>query len=197
MYQFKLVRRCTCIASLMFEYKGMEGITEMKIKPIMLVDSREQSPLMFENYASEPATLTTGDYSLKGMESLFSVERKSISDLTGSLTQGRERFTRELERLRGYEFRRLLIIGTRQQIQNHDYRSRAAPAAVLGSLNALEVRFNIPVVFAGTRIHAAELIEQWAFYYLREQVKHAQSIIALTDPQASHKEENEVNPCTH
>ena len=169
----------------------------MKIKPIMLVDSREQSPLMFENYASEPATLTTGDYSLKGMESLFSVERKSISDLTGSLTQGRERFTRELERLRGYEFRRLLIIGTRQQIQNHDYRSRAAPASILGSLNTFEIRYSIPVVFVESRSKAVEQVEIWARYYFAEQIKHAQNIIALTDPQASHKEENEVNPCTH
>ena len=168
-----------------------------KVNPVILVDTREKAPLHFEHYQTEAATLTTGDYSIKGMESAFSIERKSTPDLIASLTRDRDRFTRELERLRGYRFKRLLIEGTIDQIRMHDYRSLATPAAVLGSLNALEVRFNIPVVFAGTRIHAAELIEQWAFYYLREQVKHAQSIIALTDPQASHKEENEVNPCTH
>ena len=168
-----------------------------EIRPIILIDSREQRPLHFKLYQTETATLTTGDYSVLGLQSSFSIERKSISDLIGSLTYGRDRFTRELERLRGYEFRRLLIIGTRQQIQNHDYRSRATPAAILGSLNTFEVRYSIPVVFVESRSKAVEQVEIWARYYFAEQIKHAQNIIALTDPQASHKEENEVNPCTH
>jgi len=159
-----------------------------EIKPTIVIDTREQNPLVFENCLTEPATLTTGDYSIKHLDTLFSVERKSVSDLTSSLTQGRERFIREMLRLRSYEFRRLLIIGTRQQIQDHDYRSRAAPNAILGSLNTFEIRYSIPVVFIKSRSKAAEQVEIWARYYFSEKIKQAQSIIALTDPQASHKE---------
>ena len=151
-----------------------------QINPLIIVDSREKTPLQFEHYQTKAATLTTGDYSIKGMESSFSIERKSTSDLIGSITYDRPRFTRELERLRGYSFKRLLIIGSLEQIKAGEYRSKATPAAILGSLNALEIRFDIPVVFASTPTAAALLVEQWAFYFWREQIQQAQSIIDLT-----------------
>ena len=59
---------------------------------------------------------------------------------------------------------------------------------ILGSLNTFEIRYSIPVVFIKSRSKAAEQVEIWARYYFAEQIKHAQNIIALTDPQASHKE---------
>ncbi len=68
-----------------------------------------------------------------------------VIDLVGSLTSGRDRFTRELERMRGYSFRRLLIIGSRREIEEHVYRSKARPAAILGSLWTFEVRSPLPI----------------------------------------------------
>jgi hypothetical protein len=47
--------------------------------------------------------------------------------------------------MRGYSFRRLLIIGSRREIEEHVYRSKARPAAILGSLWTFEVRSPLPI----------------------------------------------------
>jgi len=166
----------------------------MKINPIIITDSREKTRLTFTHYKTEVSTLTTGDYSIKGMESSFSIERKSIPDLISSLTHDRPRFTRELERLRGYSFKRLLIVGSLDQVKAGDYRSKATPESVLGSLNTFEVRYDIPVVFIESRSKAAEQVETWAGYYFTEQLKRAQSIIELTTEQSTQAREG-VKAC--
>ncbi len=160
------------------------------IEPQIIVDTREQNPLVFQHYRAERGTLTSGDYSMRGFENQFAIERKSIPDLIGSLTHDRERFTRELERLRGYTFKRLLIEGTFEDIEQGRYRSKATPAAIIGSLYALEIRFNIPVVFADTRERAARMIESWSYYFVREQITRSEKILAVieTSAQTAHSE---------
>jgi ERCC4-type nuclease len=140
------------------------------MNPILITDTREQTPLTFSKLESKVETLTTGDYSLSGFESSFAIERKTIGDLIGSLTQGRERFMKEIDRMRGLKFSRLLIVGTRQEIQSGGYRSQANPRAILASLAAIEAK-GVPVVFAATPIEAAALIEAWAVYFFREQAR--------------------------
>lgn len=143
---------------------------------IIIIDSREQTPIEFQpEVKTERGTLQSGDYSIKGLEHLFSVERKSIADLVGSLTSGRDRFERELHRLRGFRFRRLLIIGHRSELLAGKYRSKASPKSILSSLNAFEIRYNIPVVFAN-EMAAAELINRWAYWFAREISKDAAKI---------------------
>ena len=161
---------------------------ETKPYPTILIDTREQLPLRFKHYPTEAATLATGDYSVKGFENSWTAERKSIPDLIGSLTKGRPRFMRELQRMKAYPFRRLLIEGKREDIENHNYRSRATPQSILGSLAAFEIRFNVPVVFAETRSRAAKLIETWSYYFLREKMKEAESILKLTQDAHSKQE---------
>jgi DNA excision repair protein ERCC-4 len=95
--------------------------------------------------------LYAGDYALLGAEWAAAIERKSIEDLVGCCTgDNRERFERELMRLRGCAFRRLLIVGSRGLIKTGRYRSKIAPKAVLATLSAFEVRYSIPVVFCET-----------------------------------------------
>jgi len=137
--------------------------------PTIVVDTREQTPLRFTRLQSIPGTLTTGDYSVVGLEELFAVERKSIADLVACCCNAnRARFFRELHRLRGYPFRRLLVVGRRSEIELHLYRSEISPASVLGTLAAVEIRYQVPVVFAATPARAAALVELWAWYAARE-----------------------------
>jgi hypothetical protein len=68
----------------------------MNDTPIIITDSREQTPLIFEHLQTERGTLQSGDYSIQGLEHDFSIERKSISDLCQSVTRGRERFERRI-----------------------------------------------------------------------------------------------------
>ena len=150
--------------------------------PTIVIDTREQTPLAFVNLPFMDGTLASGDYSVKGFEDDFTVERKSLDDLAKSLTHDRPRFERELVRMRGYEFRRLLIVGTVDQIEAHDYRSQAEPKAIIASVTAFEVRYSLPVTFCPTPQAAALQVERWAFYFMRERLKNASEIVKRYAP---------------
>lgn len=137
---------------------------KLQALPTLLVDSREQTPLPFTRLQAVRAGLVTGDYSVHGAENLFAIERKSIADLVSSITVERDRFERELIRLRGYEFKRLLIIGSPEDIQQQRYRSRTTPAAVMATISAFDARY-VPVVFAATPEVAGLLVERWAAWF--------------------------------
>ena len=67
----------------------------------IVVDTREQAPYGFARFPAVEivrAGLPTGDYSLTGHEVRAAIERKSLDDLLGCLTGGRDRFERELAR---------------------------------------------------------------------------------------------------
>lgn len=145
--------------------------------PTVLIDSREQQPLQFSRLPSRVGTLTSGDYSVQGLEDQFSIERKSVPDLVACIGPERERFERELCRLRGYRFRRLLIVGARSEIEQHKYRSNVAPAAVMGSLQAWECRYDLPFIFEPDPVRAAALVEGWAWYFAREVVGEANALL--------------------
>ena len=56
----------------------------------ILCDTREQSPYTFDRYQGvtvERAALQTCDYSLAGLHDHIGLERKSLDDLTGTLTK--------------------------------------------------------------------------------------------------------------
>jgi ERCC4-type nuclease len=145
--------------------------------PTIVVDSREQDPLAF-SFPTIIDGLSTGDYSIAGLEDDFAVERKSIPDLVGSLTSGRERFMRELQRLQSYPFRRLLIIGSEKEIEKGGWKySRANPTAILHSLHAIEAR-GIPVVYASNAVLGASLVERWAFWRARQILKTPSQLIS-------------------
>lgn len=131
------------------------------IRPTVVIDTREQEPLVFRELPSEGGTLYAGDYSFQGAEEWFAVERKSIDDIVGCCGPERERFTHELHRLRGYRFKRLLLIGGWTTITQHRYRSRMEPVSVLHSLYAFEVRYDVPVVMVPEPEAGAALVERW------------------------------------
>ncbi|MDP3073591.1 MAG: ERCC4 domain-containing protein [Opitutaceae bacterium] len=147
--------------------KGLGALAGLR--PVLVIDTREQTPLAFARLPSVRDTLASGDYSFRGGEELFAVERKSIADLVGCCVgENRERFFRELHRLRGFRFKRLLVVGTRREIEAGHFRSNVSPRAVLATLAAIEARFDVPVVFAATPAEAAELVESWAWWMARE-----------------------------
>jgi DNA excision repair protein ERCC-4 len=148
-----------------------------EVRPVIVIDTREQDPLGFEDLAAEVGTLQTGDYSFRGGEEVFAIERKAVADLVGCCVgDNRDRFFRELHRLRGFRFKRLVIVGDRAKIERAEYRSRIAPKAVFATIAALEARFDVPVVFAPTPEEAGRLVESWAFWFAREMVEGANAL---------------------
>lgn len=136
-------------------------------KPTILIDSREQTPLDFEGLLpSKSASLYTGDYSIKGFEHDFAVERKSLGDLASSICL--KRFEKELHRLRGFKFKRLLIVGSVRDAREGKYFSKLPPKALFAKLSAFEVRYDIPIAWESNRSHAARIVARWAWFYYRE-----------------------------
>jgi DNA excision repair protein ERCC-4 len=157
---------------------GLRGLAKLsELRPTIIYDNREQAPLVFLRLQAVPSTLAVGDYSIRGMEHLISVERKSLDDLANcSMGDNRDRFERELLKLRGYRFCRLLIVGSREDIAAGRYHSRIAPKAVLATLGAFEARY-LPVVFAETPQEAAVTVERWFWYFAREVVEAANNLL--------------------
>jgi ERCC4-type nuclease len=157
---------------------ALRGLSRLAdLEPVIITDTREQTPLAFHRLPSIRGTLQSGDYSISGLEHQFAIERKSIADLVGCCVgDNRERFERELHRLRGFRFARLLIIGSEAEITAQRYHSNISPKAVLHTLRAFEARY-IPVVWEPIEQKAAGLIEQWAFWFARETVCTANDLL--------------------
>ncbi len=133
----------------------------MKLTPIIIVDSREQCPLAFPNLPTTVGTLDAGDYSIVGLTHLVAVERKSIDDLLACCGRERERFKRELQRLRAYRFRLLVIEADAAGLEAGQWRSQLAPAHVLGSLAAWCAQYELPVWLAGSHDGAGRFVERF------------------------------------
>jgi ERCC4-type nuclease len=152
-------------------------MTKDQVKPTLIIDQREQAPLTFTRFQSIRGTLLTGDYSIAGLEELFSIERKTVADLVGCcVDENRNRFERELHRLRGFRFKRLLIVGSEQEILAGRYYSAIKPQAVLATLGAFEARYDLAVVYKATPEDAARQIERWAYWFSREVIQAAASL---------------------
>lgn len=159
----------------------LKAVNTSSVRPTIIIDTREQDPLPFTRLVARRGTLTSGDYSIAGCEALFSVERKSIQDLVGCcMGENRERFERELHRLRGFRFKRLLIVGTEEDIRAERYVSRIKPQSVLATLAAFEVRYDCPVLWCATPEEAGQCVERWAFWFARELLLSANQLAAQT-----------------
>lgn len=78
------------------------------------------------------------------------IERKmSLDELASCLTGQRDRFQRELERLKADGTKTYLLVekATWEDIYNGKYRSRMAPAAFIGSLIWWAVHYDLRIIF--------------------------------------------------
>ena len=76
---------------------------------VLVQDTREQKPLFTDppdGLEVITATLPHGDYSVRGFEDRFVIERKQMSDFYGYISKERERTARKME-----EFRHIISRG--------------------------------------------------------------------------------------
>ena len=145
------------------------------VRPVIVIDRREKRPLAFTRLQAIIATLPTGDYSIAGAERLFAVERKSLADLCWCATgRERERFSRALQRLRAYDFRRVLIVGSQAAL----IAQRTAWHFALES----EARYRVPFVIVATPEQAARQVERWALWFSRDLTETARAIREAANP---------------
>lgn len=124
--------------------------------PIIVIDTREplHTAWTFDGYETERRKLDAGDYSVAGLESRIAIERKEAGDLVSSLTQGRNRFERELGRLAAFERAAIVVEADMDHIIEWRYRSAVSPKAIVGSLGSFFGRYGVPTIFAGSRRNA-------------------------------------------
>ncbi len=127
------------------------------------IDTREQRPwaLNEELFATERATLTTGDYSIAGLEDRFAIERKSLGDAVGTFIHGWLRFRRELNRLSCFDLALIVIEADISDVLEHRYESDAEPMSVLGRINSITIDTGIPVCFWGKRDDCVTMVERF------------------------------------
>lgn len=153
-------------------------------KPVVLVDTREREP--FPLHANHPnwiggerrATLKTGDYTLEGMESLLSLERKSLADLVACTVTYRRRFIAACGRLARFRWKAILVEATYEDIRGgfgqFDIPSEVHPNSICGTLDAIEAKFGIPVIYTSTvqdlatERAASSLSKHFTYWWLEE-----------------------------
>ncbi len=131
-----------------------------------VVDSREQTPLDLAPLQTTTAGLTTGDYSVVGLEHIVAVERKSLPDLIGCVGRERERFDREVARLLAFPSRLLIVEATYRQLEEGEWRGKITPRMVLGSLAGWEA-LGLPVALVGDHRRAGEYTSRFLFLVAR------------------------------
>lgn len=144
--------------------------------PTIIIDTREQDPLapfVVEGGARKVLPtirrkLDVGDYAAEGLEHVCAIERKSPSDLYGTLfgsgkdalgeaASNQDRFRAEL--LRGQPIPRLYLLvecsmASFVRICRVNGR-RAPPHALMGLIWSLDVTYGVRVIWADNREYAA------------------------------------------
>ena len=141
----------------------------------ILIDTREQKPYSFETEAVT-GTLATGDYSIAGLQDHIAIERKTIDDLIGCLSKGRDRFERELFRGKSLDYFALVVEADLSDIAKGAYRSKMLPRAVLQSLMAFSIRYKMPIWFVGNRQYGQRITESLLTKYVREVEKKCEAV---------------------
>jgi ERCC4-type nuclease len=144
---------------------------------VAVVDSREQAPLCLSPLQTITGTLATGDYSVRGLEHVVAVERKSLGDLLSCVGRERDRFDREVQRLLAYPTRCLVVESTWYEVEYGDWRRRSElqPSHVVGSLVGW-LCLGLPVVMAGDWQQAGHFVSRILFTAARRRWREARAL---------------------
>lgn len=154
---------------------------------MIVVDTREQKPYEFETPFVR-ATLPSGDYSIRGLETRVAIERKRPTELFHCFGADRDRFRREYERLSSYDYAAVVVEGDIESCATQrDPRSVVSPAVVINSLIAWEMRYGVRFHFAGDRLLAQTLTYRILQKFFRKYVEEFSSTLS-TYPQVCPQE---------
>ena len=157
-------------------------ITRQVPKPVVVVDTREKNPFRFGRFDNwiagvERRKLDVGDYSIAEMERLLVLERKSLTDLISTVMHHRASFFASCEQIARFRWKALLVEASYEDIKSpydEELNTQAHPNAVSGSLDALEAKFGIPVIYTSQSHALAEekaaswLSKHFTYWWLEE-----------------------------
>ena len=134
----------------------------------ILIDTREQLPLIFDNKNIEGVEfmkLEVGDYGCRfkdGSTPSIFFERKSISDLCSTLTSGYKRFKREIIRSQEQNLQLFLIIeGSLSKVLKGSRHSSVNPISIIYTMFTLWVKHGVQPIFCKDRVEMAIFIAEF------------------------------------
>jgi hypothetical protein len=145
-------------------------INELKLNFIfqnnkIIVDTREQKPILFKDVKTESKKLDFGDYSCDGS---LCVERKSLNDFVSTLSSGFERFKKEILRACSSSGYVVVVVDTDvNKFLSFNYSSRAGRYSKVSTefifhrMRELSREFprHLQFCFSGGRKESADLIK--------------------------------------
>jgi ERCC4-type nuclease len=125
----------------------------------IIVDTREQQPWHFSEFATAKRKLDTGDYSIEGFEDILCIERKkSIAEIANNITE--KRFKNFIARMSQYKHAYMLIECNYDQMMHYPIGSdipkktwskiKISPLFILKYLTEISILHNIHVMFCGS-----------------------------------------------
>lgn len=133
----------------------------------MLIDTRERTPWNFDGdddfSAIEHIKIDAGDYTIAGMETIITIERKASADeLLNNFYENKERILAEFDRMKDYKFKFIVVEQDLETIMNpqtyyinRSKKNRRSPmvpvAVVMENLTNLMLEHNVHVIFAGSK----------------------------------------------
>lgn len=132
----------------------------------IIVDSREQRPLVF-GCDSIRKKLHVGDYGAEfPAGTIYPVvfERKSIADLFGTLTQGYDRFRKEINRAEIAKTRLIIAVeGSKEKVLKGYPHSARDPESIIKQLETIKTKYGVEHMFFGNRPAMANHIHDFFF----------------------------------
>ena len=170
------------------KYKDKE-IKQIINSMIIVIDSREKQFSHIKLWLKSKKipyiiqTLSFGDYTFMipanselgiiediSFSNEIAIERKAnAEEISGNLTEGRERFKREFER-GNTKIRILIEDSSYADISKGDYQTKISAESFIGSLHSIQEEFNAPFFFTDKE-HSAQYIYNTFKYYLRNKLK--------------------------
>ena len=134
---------------------------------IVIQDTREQYPwdFSFFGYTQAHKCLKTGDYTLAGFEDKLSIERKkSTGELALNIGSKSKAFYAELERMRKFEYRYLILEFSEEALKEFPNNSgipkkaqaklRISANYLMSCVEKIRSQYDVEVIFAGSRDNA-------------------------------------------
>ncbi|MBM4132556.1 MAG: hypothetical protein FJ245_02205 [Nitrospira sp.] len=148
----------------------------------LLVDCKENLPYTFEGFSriagTSRRTLPAGDYVIEEAPDIFCVLRKRVEEVMTAFSNpsgNRQRFLAELNPLRSYPHRFLVIEGTLQHNKSGGLLGQYQKNGLMDFLDAITARYGIQIIYTDSREEAEERVANLAAmhyaYYFAEQQK--------------------------
>ena len=114
---------------------------------VLVIDTREQNPLCtaVNGLTICRNTLKDGDYSIRGFEDRFTVERKQVSDFFSYIGKERRRTIQKLERLKTFNFAALVVEASLDDLFSPQLYTQVSPEVVRQFLVSVNIRYGLHV----------------------------------------------------